>query len=400
MRDPRYLISYAILLSLPPIFEILGIARLTSILAYSYIMSIYALSFALLLGYLGLLNFGHALFFGIGAYVTTYQILWAGVPYPLAMLASMLIGGLAGAGAAFISRKAFRGIPFAFITLTLLLIVYFLYKRRELRAISGSEQGLLVPTPQMFVSPLIPIMASLIIIAYMVVILIESRHRGIVASGTSRVSGTYLSRNNVTWLSAAALILSVSTYILTIGQMSKPEPYRVSANLYIVALITLYLVHMAIKMITETPVALIWIAIRDSEARAETMGYSSFSYKTLGLVIAGCFASLSGSLYISYSSNINPERAFNPILSIYGLIYSIIGGLYPIEGPILGAILVSIIENFLADYMGGWSLVIIGVAFIVIIWLLPNGLAFYLWRARVGVIKGITRRIAKIKSRE
>jgi len=50
--------------------------------------------------------------------------------------------------------------------------------------------------------------------------------------------------------------------------------------------------------------------------------------------------------------------------------------------------------------MGGWSLVIIGVAFIVIIWLLPNGLAFYLWRARVGVTKGITRRIARIKSRE
>ncbi|WP_206674310.1 hypothetical protein, partial [Weissella cibaria] len=67
---------------------------------------------------------------------------------------------------------------------------------------------------------------------------------------------------------------------------------------------------------------------------------------------------------------------------------------------ILGAILVSIIENFLADYMGGWSLVIIGVAFIVIIWLLPNGLAFYLWRARSEVTKGIARHITRIRSRE
>lgn len=400
MRDPRYVIPYAILFSLPIIFEILGIARPISILAYSYIMSIYALSFALLLGYLGLLNFGHALFFGIGAYVTTYQILWAGVPYPLAVLVSMLVGGLVGAGLAFISRKAFRGIPFAFITLTLLLIVYFLYKRRELRLISGSEQGLLVPTPQMLVSPLIPIIAFLVFMASVIVILLKARHSEIASSGASRISGAYLSMRNMAWLSTAVLILAVSTYILTIEQMSKPEPYRVSANLYIVALITLYLVHMAIKMITETPVALIWIAIRDSEARAETMGYSSYAYKTLGLVIAGCLASLSGSLYISYSSNINPERAFDPILSIYGLIYSIIGGLYPIEGPILGAILVSIIENFLADYMGGWSFVIIGVAFIMIIWLLPSGLALYLWRARAEVIRGIARHMARIRGVE
>jgi branched-chain amino acid transport system permease protein len=103
--------------------------------------------------------------------------------------------------------------------------------------------------------------------------------------------------------------------------------------------------------------------------------------KAIALSISGAIGAISGSLYILYSQGANPDTTFSPLISVYGLVYSIIGGVYTIEGPIIGAILVVIVERYLSDYLGGWNMVVTGILFIAIIMLLPAGITPYLQAA-------------------
>jgi len=380
MKVPRSLISYVLLLSLPVVLEAAGYVRLTPILTYAYIMSVYALSFSMPLRYLGLLNFGHALFFGFGAYVTVYQLIWLAMPYPIAILVALPTGMLLGICLALISRKAFRGIPFAFLSLTVLLIVYSLYRRRELRSISGSEQGLQILPPEILSSEAVPILSTIVFAALL------TMYTGRLLKGDPRsgVSGVIESPPGVTATRQSRSLLIASTvtilYILVAASLvgvvlSKPGPYRVTINLYIVSLTVLYLSYMLLDSISRSPIALSWIIIRDNEVRAGTMGYNVFALKAVALAISGTLASTAGGLYIAYSLGVSPERAFNPLLSVYGLIYCVVGGLYTLEGPIVGAVLVTLIENYLADYLGGWSQVFTGLLFITAMLFLPQGVA-------------------------
>lgn len=100
--------------------------------------ALFACAFNLLLGYAGLLSFGHAAFFGGAAYITGYVTKeWGFTP---------LLGILAGAGFAMVLGAAFgflairrQGIYFAMVTLALAQIIYFLALQMPF---TGGENGL------------------------------------------------------------------------------------------------------------------------------------------------------------------------------------------------------------------------------------------------------------------
>ncbi|MGC2857407.1 branched-chain amino acid ABC transporter permease [Novispirillum sp. DQ9] len=100
--------------------------------------ALFACAFNLLLGFTGLLSFGHAAFFGGASYVTGHALKVWGLPTPL----GILIGTLAAAvlGAAF-ARLAVRrqGIYFAMVTLALAQMIYFLALQMPF---TGGENGL------------------------------------------------------------------------------------------------------------------------------------------------------------------------------------------------------------------------------------------------------------------
>jgi branched-chain amino acid transport system permease protein len=85
---------------------------------------LFAIAFGLLIGYAGLMSFGHAAFFGAAAYVTAYTVKMWGFPTELGILAGGAVGALLGliVGALAIRR---RGMYFAMITFSLAMIVYF-----------------------------------------------------------------------------------------------------------------------------------------------------------------------------------------------------------------------------------------------------------------------------------
>ncbi|XSG74133.1 branched-chain amino acid ABC transporter permease [Herpetosiphon llansteffanensis] len=115
-----------------------------------FILAIYALSYDLLMGYTGMISFGHALFFGAGGYTAAILLRQAEPPSMLIVLAAVIIvGATLGAAVGALSLRV-SGVYFSMITLALAEIFFILFKADDpkLKPITGGEiglQGIVVP---------------------------------------------------------------------------------------------------------------------------------------------------------------------------------------------------------------------------------------------------------------
>ena len=100
--------------------------------------ALFALAFNLLVGYVGLLSFGHAMFFGFSAYISAYTVKVWGWPTEVGILAGAGVAALLGlvVGAIAIRRQ---GIYFAMVTLALAQMVFFFCLQA---AFTGGEDGI------------------------------------------------------------------------------------------------------------------------------------------------------------------------------------------------------------------------------------------------------------------
>ena len=103
------------------------------------IYGIYAVGYNLLFGYTGLLSFGHAAFFGTGAYATGIAIAHFGLPWYAAVLAGILVSGTLAVIIGTLSIRT-RGIYFSMVTLALSQLVY--YAALQAYGWTGGENGL------------------------------------------------------------------------------------------------------------------------------------------------------------------------------------------------------------------------------------------------------------------
>jgi branched-chain amino acid transport system permease protein len=100
--------------------------------------ALFACAFNLLLGFTGLLSFGHAAFFGFAAYVTGWFIKAQGWPPELAIVAGVVVAALLGLVFGLVAIRR-QGIYFAMITLALAQMVYFICLQAPF---TGGEDGL------------------------------------------------------------------------------------------------------------------------------------------------------------------------------------------------------------------------------------------------------------------
>ena len=100
--------------------------------------ALFACAFNLLIGYVGLLSFGHAAYFGFAAYITAYSVKMWNLPTEVGILAGVAVAALMGlvVGALAIRRQ---GIYFAMITLALAQMVYFFCLQAKF---TGGEDGI------------------------------------------------------------------------------------------------------------------------------------------------------------------------------------------------------------------------------------------------------------------
>ena len=109
--------------------------------------AIFACAFNLLLGFTGLLSFGHAAFLGAAAYATGWLVRSAGLPPELGVLAGMAFAAVLGLGVGLIAIRR-QGIYFAMITLAMAQMIYFVWLQAPF---TGGEDGLQgVPRGKLF----------------------------------------------------------------------------------------------------------------------------------------------------------------------------------------------------------------------------------------------------------
>lgn len=115
-----------------------------------------------------------------------------------------------------------------------------------------------------------------------------------------------------------------------------------------------------------------WIAIRENEILASSLGIGSFRYSMIAFVIGAGLAGISGTLYAHYARFISPELiAFHQTITL--LVMVVLGGKGTVYGPVVGAVIFTVLPEYLrvADEL---RLPIFGLLLILLVLFIPKGL--------------------------
>jgi branched-chain amino acid transport system permease protein len=137
--SPKRGIDWPFWVSIPIFIVLPFVAPYTALATNILVFGIFAMAFNLLLGYTGLLSFGHGSFFGLGAYCTGLLLVKLNAPLGLAMAGGVLAATLGGLMIGYVSLKR-RDVYFAMITLAFSQLLFFL--TLQLKDLTGGDNGL------------------------------------------------------------------------------------------------------------------------------------------------------------------------------------------------------------------------------------------------------------------
>lgn len=271
---------------------------------------LFASAFNLLLGFVGLLSFGHAAFLGGAGYVCGLLVRDSGLSPELGILGGTVAAGILGwvFGKLAIRRS---GIYFAMITLALAQMVYFLIQQAP---ITGGEDGL-QGVPRGYLLGLIDL------------------------------------DNNLAMYYLVFAIFCAGFFV--------------------------------IQRTIHSPFGQILKAIRENEPRATSLGYDTDKFKLIAFVISAALSGLAGAtktlvFQLASLSDVHWHMSGEVVLM------TLLGGLGTILGPLVGAATIVTLQNELADKVGSWVTVIMGVIFVLCVLVFRRGI--------VGEIQALIRR--------
>jgi len=123
-------------------------------------------------------------------------------------------------------------------------------------------------------------------------------------------------------------------------------------------------------------------AIRENEDAAKAVGISTSKIKVWAALLSAVLTGIGGAFYAAYIGVIEPDVVFGFNLSIKIIIVTVIGGASTLIGPLLGALIVVIPDEFIRGWLGGayasWSGMIYGAILVVVILVRPQGLRAFL----------------------
>ena len=252
--------------------------------------ALFAAAFNLLIGYVGLMSFGHAAYFGMGAYVTAYAAKEWHLTPEVAIVLGGLTGGLLGTVFGWVAIRR-QGIYFAMITLALAQMNYFFCLQAPF---THGEDGIQqVPRGALFgVVPL----------------------------------------DNDLAMYAVVAIIFVACFLL-------------------------------IHRVVHSPFGQVLKAIRENEPRATSLGYRTDDYKLIAFILSCVIAGVAGGTKsivfgIATLTDVNFTTSGDVVLM------TLLGGMGTIFGPVVGALIVKGMENYLSG-IGSWVTVVQGAIFVV-----------------------------------
>ncbi|MZR32189.1 branched-chain amino acid ABC transporter permease [Sneathiella litorea] len=294
---------FILLLALPNIFSS-NVGLYTMNLMGIFI--IFALSYNMLLGQGGMLSFGHAVYFGLGGFMSVHFMNYiedGDFTFPMYLIP--IFGGLIGLVfgiiiGSFSTRRA--GTVFAMISLGV----------GELMAAS-----------------------SLIFVAFF--------------GGEEGVSG-----DRTTGPELAGINFGQDIHI-----------YYLIAGWVFVTVALMYL-------FSRTPAGRMANAVRDNAERAEFVGYSQRKVRFVSFCASGFFAGIAGGLF-ALNFEIVTEENLNALTSGTVLLMAYIGGVGFFIGPIVGAVVFTLLQSILSNYTDIWQLYV-GILFVLTVMYVPQGL--------------------------
>jgi branched-chain amino acid transport system permease protein len=258
------------------------------------IWALFATSLNLLVGYTGLVSFGHAAYFGVGAYVTGILMKKLALPFVLAWPAAGVFGAACALLFGFFCVRLTR-IYFAMLTLAFAQIVWAIcFKWNEL---TGGEQGMPeIPYP------------------------------------------------DFGWLER----LGASVPVLG---------WRTAEYFYFLTVVLVAVCLWVLHRIVTSPFGRMLTTIRENAERAEFIGVNVRRYELAAFVLAGTFAGLAGGLFGIFNRGVFPDFAYWTKSSEV-LIMTLLGGMSTFFGPSIGALVLILLNQQIVSYTEYWPLVL------------------------------------------
>jgi branched-chain amino acid transport system permease protein len=188
-----------------------------------------------------------------------------------------------------------------------------------------------------------------------------------------RMKGVYFAIG--TWVIAEALGICFSNWGYVkygMGMFIQPA-YKLSmTSIYYAAMIICIGSLALVYVLLRSNLGLALMAIRDNDVASEAMGVNIFRCKlTCFLISAFITGTAAGILYLN-TIFIQPFEAFGIGWTVKLLFIVIIGGIGTVEGPIVGAVIFVLLQQYLSEYVG-YNLIILGVITIMVIFFAPRG---------------------------
>jgi branched-chain amino acid transport system permease protein len=142
---------------------------------------------------------------------------------------------------------------------------------------------------------------------------------------------------------------------------------------YYLSLATLGVATLVAARIRHSALGRAMIATKDSEIAAEQSGVDTVRTKLFAFMIGAVYAGLAGCLYASSIRFISPD-SFSGVQAVLLMTMLIVGGMGSITGCIVGALVLTMLPEVLR-FLGQWYLVLYGLGVIIVIVLMPGGLA-------------------------
>lgn len=364
-----------------------------SLLAEMLIWALLAMSYDLALGYTGLVSFGHAAPFGIGAYAVAL-FLRMNFPFPLAILIALLFGALVGLVLGIFTFRV-GGIYYALVTLAFAEMIFAIFNKWV--ELSGGETGISVSRPEFLRFDLLLYLMFAISIAIAIVLFLTMLH--------NLKNKNETIKNKIAYCTFIAVFLAIIIYsfplklnILLEGSlMEKNRMIMVMNTYYFIALIPLAICYFIARRIVDSPMGKIFVAIRENEERTKMLGYDVSIYKLTASIISSMFASLAGALYTPFALSISPYSVLSSAIMINILLYSILGGLGTLVGPMLGAGIITLLANELTSIrgVGEYWMLILGIFYIIVILFFPYGIVIT-WKIKGVSVKKNIKKLAKL----
>jgi branched-chain amino acid transport system permease protein len=164
-----------------------------------------------------------------------------------------------------------------------------------------------------------------------------------------------------------------------VNNVERPDlvgnPVQQPARLFYIALGVSLVVYLFLRYVARAPLGLAFQGIRDDPARMRALGYNVPLLRTAAFGLGALIAGLAGILSVWWNTRISPG-SISLGQTIDVLVIAVIGGLFRLEGAWVGAIVVSVLDNWLrgVELVGTRFNTVIGAIFLAIVLLSPGGL--------------------------